>query len=241
MVGNSTLPSPPHPSSTISARACYEANPAVATTRASSVTTAHPDLDCVLINSGIQRGFDFSAPHTVDLSVVSDEFTTNYLAYLHLTNAFLPHLQSLASKGASASPTALVFTTSGLALVPMARCPNYCASKAALHAYIMVLREQLRDSDAGDVNVIELLPPAVQTELHDAKHQPDIKDGGQIGIPLAEYIDETWRGLSGGAESVPVGSAKEPFKPDGFETKRQQAFKGQAEKIKEMMRKHGSN
>ena len=63
----------------------------------------------MLINSGIQRGFDFSAPATVDLSVVSDEFTTNYLSYLHLTNAFLPHLQSLSSSS-SPSPAALILS-----------------------------------------------------------------------------------------------------------------------------------
>ena len=27
-------------------------------------------------------------------------------------------------------------------------------------------------------------------ELHDEKHQPDIKDGGSIGMPLDEFTDE---------------------------------------------------
>lgn len=54
-------------------------------------------------------------------------------------------------------------TTSGLALVPIVRCANYCASKAALHHYILCLREQLRGSS---VNVVELFPPAVQSMLH---------------------------------------------------------------------------
>ncbi len=48
----------------------------------------------MLLNSGIQRGFDFSKPETVDLDVVQQEFNTNYLSYLALTNAFLPFLQS---------------------------------------------------------------------------------------------------------------------------------------------------
>jgi len=48
----------------------------------------------VLLNSGIQRGFDFSKPETVDLDVVQQEFDTNYLSYIALTNAFLPFLQS---------------------------------------------------------------------------------------------------------------------------------------------------
>ena len=54
--------------------------------------TKHPDVDCVVLNSGIQRAFDFSKPDTVDLASVAEELTTNYLAYVHLVTAFLPHL-----------------------------------------------------------------------------------------------------------------------------------------------------
>lgn len=46
------------------------------------------------MNSGIQRGLDFSKPETVDLDLIQTEFTTNYLSYLALTKAFLPFLQS---------------------------------------------------------------------------------------------------------------------------------------------------
>lgn len=59
-----------------------------------SITTTYPDLDCVFVNSGIQRSFDFSKPETVDLDIVQQEFKTNYLSYLYLTNAFLPFLKS---------------------------------------------------------------------------------------------------------------------------------------------------
>lgn len=46
------------------------------------------------MNSGIQRGLDFSKPESVDLDSIQTEFTTNYLSYLALTKAFLPFLQS---------------------------------------------------------------------------------------------------------------------------------------------------
>lgn len=46
------------------------------------------------MNSGIQRGLDFSKPDLIDMDVVQLEFTTNYLSYLALTKAFLPFLQS---------------------------------------------------------------------------------------------------------------------------------------------------
>ncbi|CAF9927873.1 hypothetical protein IMSHALPRED_007319 [Imshaugia aleurites] len=59
-----------------------------------NITKTHPDLDCVMLNSGIQRSFDFSKPETVDMSVVHTEFTTNYFSNLTMTNAFLPFIKS---------------------------------------------------------------------------------------------------------------------------------------------------
>ena len=181
------------------------------------VTTAHPDLDCVFLNSGIQRGFDFSKPETIDLDMLEVEFRTNYLSYMHLTTAFIPFLQAQEKK-----ETSLIYTTSGLALMPLPRCPNYCASKAALHHMILVLRHQLSNGP-GNIKVIEIFPPAVQTELHDAKHQPDITDGGNIGMPLSEFTDEAWKGLVEGKEQIPVGFVGKAF--DAFENKRQEMYK----------------
>lgn len=58
--------------------------------------------------------------------------------------------------------------------MPMLRSPGYGASKAALHHFILALRTQLRDGP-GNAKVVESYPPAVQTELHDANHQPDFE------------------------------------------------------------------
>jgi short-subunit dehydrogenase involved in D-alanine esterification of teichoic acids len=167
---------------------------------ASDVTKAHPDLDCVFLNSGIQRMHDFSKPETIKLDVIDEEVTTNYLSFLHLTNAFMPHLQQ--HKG----NTSFIYTTSGLALIPITRVPNYCATKAALHHFILTLREQVK-SGPGSVKIIELMPPAVQTELHDTKHQPDMPEGAgaKIGMPLAQFTDEAWEGLEKGEEQIAVG------------------------------------
>jgi short-subunit dehydrogenase involved in D-alanine esterification of teichoic acids len=181
------------------------------------VTSAHPDLDAVFLNSGMQRGFDFSKPETVDLALLEEEFKTNYLSYMHLTTAFIPFLQKQKSE------TSLIYTTSGLALLPLPRYPNYCASKAALHHMILVLREQLK-SGPGDIKVIEIFPPAVQTELHDAKHQPDITNGSSIGMPLGEFTEEAWKGLVEGKEQIPVGFVGKAF--EAFEGKRQEMFHG---------------
>lgn len=108
-------------------------------------------------------------------------------------SAFLPHLVSLGQRGA---PAAILVVTSGLALVPLPRCPNYCATKAALHHLAKSLRYQLQnDPKTSHVRVVEILPPAVQTELHAL--QPELVALGQanIGMPLADFIDETWEAL----------------------------------------------
>ncbi|KAF2221852.1 hypothetical protein BDZ85DRAFT_264492 [Elsinoe ampelina] len=191
---------------------------------ADSITKEHSDLDCVFINSGIQRGFNFADPSSVDLDVLGTEMTTNYTSYIHLTMAFLPYLQKQSRE------SAFMYTTSGLAIVPLLRCANYCASKAALHHWILCLREQLKDT-SKNIKVFEIFPPAVQTELHDEKHQPDIKNGRQIGIPLKDFTEETYKGLSAGQEEIAVEAAKRWH--DAVETPRQQAF----HKMTEMMKK----
>jgi short-subunit dehydrogenase involved in D-alanine esterification of teichoic acids len=173
-----------------------------------------------VLNAGIQRAMDFARPETIDLAVVSEELTTNYLAHVHLTVAFLPFLQS------QQTPTSLVFTTSGLALLPLPPCANYSAGKAAIHALILVLREQLQSGGEArnNVKIIELLPPAVQTELHDEKHQPHLAGKPKIGMPLAEFADQAWRGLEDGDEQIPIGMAKVCY--DKFETARQEMLQG---------------
>ncbi|KAB8277474.1 hypothetical protein BDV30DRAFT_193582 [Aspergillus minisclerotigenes] len=189
---------------------------------ASEVISENPDLDCVFVNSGIQRPFDFANPESVDLDVFDQELITNYNSAVRLTKAFLPHLQKQPTQ------TAIAFTTSQMALVPMMRCPNYGASKAALHHFILALRTQLQGGP-GNVKVLEIYPPAVQTELHDAKHQPDLKDGRLIGMPLQEFIDEVWAKLLQGEEQIPVGSAKDIF--EAFEIKRQEIYQHMTEML----------
>lgn len=177
------------------------------------VTKSHPDLDCVVLNSGIQRGFTFADPHSIDLHLLQTELTTNYTSYVCFITAMLPFLQ------AKPSESALVLISSGLSLVPLPRCPNYCATKAALHQFALSLREQLKD---GPVKIVEIFPPAVQTELHDAKHQPDLAGIGPVGMPLEAFLDEAYEGLARGETEVPVGMAKSWY--DTIEVPRRQEF-----------------
>lgn len=61
--------------------------------------------------------------------------------------------------------------SSGLAFVPLIRCPNYCASKAALHHFVLSLRAQLKDSK---IKIIEIFPPAVQSALSSGFNQGNV-------------------------------------------------------------------
>lgn len=170
----------------------------------------------MVLNAGMQRGFDFAKPNSVDLELFSTEITTNYVSAVHSITHFLPHFQSIARS----KPAAMIVTTSNLAVVPMSRCPGYCATKAALHSFLIALRLQLN----GDVNVpahdhksvglrvIEIMPPAVQTELHDARHQPDLAGIGNFGMPLDEFTEEAFARIVAGEEfQISVGS------PPGFD------------------------
>ena len=101
---------------------------------------------------------------------------TNLLGPIRLTAALLPLLQR--------QPRAAIMTvSSGLAFVPMAATPTYCATKAAIHSYTQSLRYQLRDTS---VQVLELIPPYVQTELpgHTQANDPN-------AMPLKDFIAET--------------------------------------------------
>ena len=86
---------------------------------------------------------------------VLEEINTNLLGVIRVATAFLPHLRK--HPGAT-----LVNVSSGLAFVPLARFPVYCATKAAVHSFTMSLRHQLKGTG---VKVVELIPPYVATEL----------------------------------------------------------------------------
>ena len=70
--------------------------------------------------------------------------------------------------------------SSGLAFVPLAFTPTYCATKAAIHSYTQSLRYQLKDTP---VEVLELIPPYVQTHLMDGAEDPR-------AMPLSSFIAE---------------------------------------------------
>lgn len=133
----------------------------------------YPALNVVVHNAGIMRAEDVRGGELADAEAT---VATNLLGPIRLTAALLPHLL--------ARPRASILTvSSGLAFVPLATTPTYSATKAGVHAYTESLRRQLRDTS---VQVIELIPPYVQTELQGPAQASD-----PHAMPLRDYIAET--------------------------------------------------
>ncbi|KAK1638662.1 hypothetical protein BDP81DRAFT_447639 [Colletotrichum phormii] len=159
--------------------------------------------DYLILNAGIQNTFNFTPAL---LETAKYELSLNYLSPLVTTTHILPHFES-----PSPSPTAVILVTSGLAIVPIPRCANYCASKAALRSLAWSLRAQLADrgARAENIRVVEIVSPAVRTGLH--SRQADLVAAGRdgVGMPLGEFIDETWGELEKGErDDVIIGQAK---------------------------------
>jgi len=119
---------------------------------ASEITARFPALNVLVNNAGIMRFEDLRGAR--DLADAEATVVTNLLGPIRMTDALVDHL-------AGQADAAIVNVTSGLAFVPLAAAPTYSATKAAMHSYSQSLRAQLK----GRVEVIELAPPAVQTDL----------------------------------------------------------------------------
>ncbi|MCL1960206.1 MAG: SDR family oxidoreductase [Desulfovibrionaceae bacterium] len=133
-----------------------------------------PALNAVVNNAGIMRLENWRAAD-IDLATAQATIETNLLAPIRLTAALLPQLRR--------QPRATVLNvSSGLAFLTMAHTPAYSATKAAIHAFSDALRYQLKDTG---VDVIEIVPPYVQTGLMSPKQATD-----PHAMPLAGFIDE---------------------------------------------------
>ena len=148
-------------------------DPASVSRLAGDVATRCPDLNVLVANAGISSEEDLADGW--DLPAAEAMIETNILGTLRLTAALLP--------GLTQRPDATIMaTTSNLAFVPRASFPTYCATKAFLHSWLQSLRHQLRHVP---VEVLELAPPYVQTELSGRHQASDPR-----GMPLKDYVAE---------------------------------------------------
>jgi uncharacterized oxidoreductase len=138
---------------------------------AAALIAAHPTLNVLVNNAGIMDREALGARR--DLAVAEATIVTNLLGPIRLINALVDHL------GAQAD-AAIVNMSSGLGFVPLPGAPTYSATKAAIHSYTVSLREQLKDR----IEVIEVAPPAVRTDLTPGQAT---REGY---MPLDDFADE---------------------------------------------------
>ena len=59
-----------------------------------SITNTYPDLDCVLLNAGVQSEINLAEPAKFDSSTFYSQIETNFSCFVDLTMKFLPFLLS---------------------------------------------------------------------------------------------------------------------------------------------------
>ena len=169
------------------------ADPAQIATLAVRVKMEFPKLDVLMNNAGIMLHKNLRAP-TVDLAGLMTEMNVNVGGVICMTSAFIDILR--ANKGT------VINTSSALAFVPLPSAPIYSATKAAIHSYTQSLRFQLEETG---VEVIELMPPAVKTDL-----AADIAEGGGITLMTTEeLVKQSFASLKTGVLEIRPGQAKQ--------------------------------
>ena len=148
-------------------------DPASIRALAAQVAAEYPALNVLVNNAGIMRPENLKSGDTTDAEAI---VITNLLGPIRLTAALLPVLQKQRQ-------ATVMNVSSGLAFVPMAMTPTYCATKAAIHSWSQSLRYQLQDTA---VEVLEWIPPYVQTELMGERQASDPN-----AMPLKEFIAES--------------------------------------------------
>jgi uncharacterized oxidoreductase len=137
------------------------------------VAAEYPVLNVLINNAGIMRPEKLLDQQS-DLGDAEATVATNLLGPIRLTAALLPLLKKQPS-------AAILNVSSGLAFVPLALTPTYCATKAAIHSYTQSLRYQLKTTA---IEVIEIAPPYVATHLMSGADDPR-------AMPLDEFLAET--------------------------------------------------
>jgi uncharacterized oxidoreductase len=139
-----------------------------------AITDRFGRLDVLVNNAGTFVERDFAADRAAT-GTLDQEIDLNLTAPIHLTGEVL---------GRWPAPAAIVFVTSGFALVSPTRAPTYGAVKAGLHGFADGLRRQLAPHGT---HVLEVLPPTTDTPMNAGATGPK--------LPPAEVAAVTLRAL----------------------------------------------
>lgn len=144
-------------------------------------------VDTIISNAAI-LGFD-SLSGGLDLQQVRQIIETNLVGPIELTQRMLDALRA-------AGDPAIIVVGSPAGLGPLADTPIYSSSKAGLHAYTLCLRHHL----AGEIRVIEVFPPTVDT--------PMLADKKWKKMSADECARRIVRGIERGQEQIWIGESR---------------------------------
>lgn len=158
-------------------------------------TGSFPRLNVLINNAGIQKMVDFTQG-MVDLQSEEDEIEINFSVPVLLSALFIPHLMNQPE-------SAIMNVSSGLAFIPIASMPVYCATKAALHSFTRSLRFQLKDTP---IKVFEIIPPTVDSQLD--RGSRDLRGMTDRGITSAETARAALDSVARDEYEIAIGGAQ---------------------------------
>ena len=170
---------------------CDVADPNDRTALFEYVQDQFPNMNILINNAGLQRDIDLTKGMR-DFESGDNEIRTNLEAPVFLSALFTPMLSNKAN-------AAIVNVSSGLAFLAerVTGMPVYTATKAGLHAFSITQRIQL--APLG-IRVIEIIPPAVQSELNAEGRK---KRGGQSHmITSDEFVEKALAMMEQGIDEI---------------------------------------
>ena len=167
------------------------ADPAQIAALAARVENDFPRLDVLMNNAGILLYKNLRASAS-DLDGLMAEVNINVGGVIRTTSALINVLA--ANKGT------VINVSSGLAFVPLPAAPIYSATKAAIHSYTLSLRFR---SEANSVEVIEIMPPAVKTDM-----TTELVEGGASVMSTEDLVKQSFSALKSGSLEIHPGQTK---------------------------------
>jgi uncharacterized oxidoreductase len=166
------------------------ADPAQVAALAARLKWDFPKLDVLMNNAGVGVAKNLTAPAD-DLAGLLTEMEINVGGVIRMTSALIDIL--------TANQGTVINVSSALAFVPVPAMPIYSATKAAVHSYTQSLRFQLEESG---VEVIELMPPAVQTNM-----TSEFDEAGISTITTEELVKQSFAALRAGKPEIRPGQS----------------------------------
>lgn len=160
---------------------------------AAQLEKEHPKLNVLFNNAGIFLHKNLASTG-VDLTSLTQEVDINFSGAVRTVVATMGLIKG--NKGT------IINVSSGLAFVPLTSAPIYCATKAALHSFTTSLRFQMKEHG---VEVIDLMPPAVITELT-ADLPPD---GAFKLLTTDQLVAATIKALAAGKVEIRPGQSNQ--------------------------------